>query len=75
MRKIKLAFLSKVDLSPHPHLLVTREKDEMVDASGRNELLPKGGGPTLRDRVKILINREGLRVKPLLLHIEKCQLR
>ncbi|KAI3366586.1 hypothetical protein L3Q82_009202 [Scortum barcoo] len=47
-----------------------------ADTSGRNEFPPcRVAGRSLRDRVRSSVTREELGVEPLLLHIERSQLR
>lgn len=57
MTKIKLAFLSKVDLSPHlTRLLVTSKRMRWWMQVGEMSSLRRAAGIALRDRVKILVN-------------------
>ncbi|KAI3362897.1 hypothetical protein L3Q82_011495 [Scortum barcoo] len=56
-------------------LWVMTERTRFADTSGRNEFPPQGDWGSLRDRVRSSVTREELGVEPLLLHIERSQLR
>ncbi|KAI3370169.1 hypothetical protein L3Q82_024952 [Scortum barcoo] len=58
-------------------LWVMTERTRSLDTSARNEFPPSAGwlGASLRDRVRSSVTREELGVEPLLLRIERSQLR
>ncbi|KAI3360296.1 hypothetical protein L3Q82_014600 [Scortum barcoo] len=77
-RKAKLSIYRSIyvpTLTYGHELWVMTRKDKIADTSGEMSFLRRVAGRSLRDRVRSSVIREELGVEPLLLRIERSQLR